>query len=182
MNNHKIHPEPLKTSLEPWKTNIEPQKTNLEPWKTIKTDLEKWKTNLNPWKPIKTDMEPWKTNLEPSKLTWSCTGWLWVVQVVTGDSQEKVMIFRDKQTLHHNIYIIIILIIVITIITNSLKSFMLGLVRAVSATPSLRSGSCGTNTDCKYPGSKICVTGFVSRISFREKCAICYQTEINISL
>ena len=54
-------------------------------------------------------MEPWKTNLEPSKLTWSCTGWLWVVQVVTGDSQEKVMIFRDKQTLHHNIYIIIIL-------------------------------------------------------------------------
>jgi len=88
--------------------------------------------------------------------------------------------------LHFNIIIIIIiiiiLIIVITIITNSLKSFMLGLVRAVSATPSLRSGSCGTNTDCKYPGSKICVTGFVSRISFREKCAICYQTEINISL
>ena len=31
--------------------------------------------------------------------------WLWVVQVVTGDSQEEVMIFRDKQTLHHNIYI-----------------------------------------------------------------------------
>ena len=29
-----------------------------------------------------------------------------MVQVVTGDSQEKVMIFRDKQTLHHNIYII----------------------------------------------------------------------------
>ena len=80
------------------------------------------------------------------------------------------------------IIIIIILIIVITIITNSLKSFMLGLVRAVSATPSLRSGSCGTNTDCKYPGSKICVTGFVSRISFREKCAICYQTEINSHL
>ena len=43
-------------------------------------------------------MEPCKTNLEPSKLTWSCTGWLWVVQVVTGDSQEEVMIFRDKQT------------------------------------------------------------------------------------
>ena len=89
--------------------------------------------------------------------------------------------------LHFNIIliiiiIIIILIIVITIITNSLKSFMLGLVRAVSATPSLRSGSSGTNTDCKYPGSKICVTGFVSRISFREKCAICYQTEINSHL
>ena len=32
-----------------------------------------------------------------------------MVQVVTGDSQEKVMIFRDKQTLHHNIYIAIII-------------------------------------------------------------------------
>ena len=31
-----------------------------------------------------------------------------MVQVVTGDSQEEVLIFRDKQTLHHNIYIIII--------------------------------------------------------------------------
>ena len=39
-----------------------------------------------------------KTNLELYR----------VVQVVTGDSQEKVMIFRDKQTLHHNIYITII--------------------------------------------------------------------------
>ena len=38
------------------------------------------------------------------------TGWLWVVQVVTGDSKEEVMIFRDKHTLHHNIYIIIIVI------------------------------------------------------------------------
>ena len=28
-----------------------------------------------------------------------------MVQVVTGDSKEEVMIFRDKQTLHHNIYI-----------------------------------------------------------------------------
>ena len=48
------------------------------------------------------------------------TGWLWVVQVVTGDSQEEVMIFRDRQTLHHNIYIItnIILTIIITIIIN----------------------------------------------------------------
>ena len=65
----------------------------------------------NPWKPIKTDIEPWKTNLEPSKLTWSCTRWLWVNQVVTRDSQEEVMILRDKHThkdtLHHNIYIII---------------------------------------------------------------------------
>ena len=82
------------------KTDLEPWKTNLEPWKTIRT-------NLNHWKPIKTEMEPWKTNLEPSKLTWSCRGWLWGVQVVTGDSQEEVMIFRDRQTLHHNIYIII---------------------------------------------------------------------------
>ena len=32
--------------------------------------------------------------------------------MVTGDSQEKVMIFRDKQTLHHNIYIINIIIII----------------------------------------------------------------------
>ena len=43
-------------------------------------------------------MEPWKTNLEPSKLTCSCTGWLWVVQVVTGDSQEEVPIFRKTPT------------------------------------------------------------------------------------
>ena len=43
-------------------------------------------------------MEPCKTNLEPSKLTWSWTGWLWGVQVVTGDSQEEVIIFRDPQT------------------------------------------------------------------------------------
>ena len=31
-----------------------------------------------------------------------------MVQVVTGDSQEEVLIFRYTQTLHHNIYIIII--------------------------------------------------------------------------
>ena len=60
-------------------------------------------------------MEPWKTNLQPSKLSRSCTGWLWVVQVVTGDSQEEVLIFRDKQTLHHNIYIIILTIIIIIV-------------------------------------------------------------------
>ena len=43
-------------------------------------------------------MKPLKTNLEPSKLTRGCTGWLGVVQVVTGDSQEEVMIFRYKHT------------------------------------------------------------------------------------
>ena len=48
-----------------------------------------------------------KTNLELYR----------VVQVVTGDSQEKVMIFRDKQTLHHNIYIIIILTIIMIIVS-----------------------------------------------------------------
>ena len=35
--------------------------------------------------------------------------------VVTGDSQEEVMIFRYTHTLHHNIYIIIIIAIIITI-------------------------------------------------------------------
>ena len=58
-----------------------------------------------------------KTNLEPSQLTRSCTGWFWVVQVITGDSQEEVMIFcykhTDKQTLHHYIYIIITTAIII---------------------------------------------------------------------
>ena len=82
------------------KTDLEQWKTNLEPWKTIKT-------NLNHWKPIKTEMEPWKTNLELSKLTWSCRGWLWGVQVVTGNSQEEVMIFRDTQTDKHFIIIYI---------------------------------------------------------------------------
>jgi len=81
---------------QPWTS-----KTNLEPWKS--------KTNLNPWKSVITDMEPWKTNLQPSKLTRSWTGWLWVV---TGDSQEEVLIFRDKQTLHHNIYISTTIIVI----------------------------------------------------------------------
>ena len=52
-------------------------------------------------------MKPYNPNLEPSKLTQSCTGWLWVVQVVTGDSQEEVMIFRDKETNTHFIIIYI---------------------------------------------------------------------------
>ena len=48
-----------------------------------------------------------------TKLTWSWTGWLWGVQVVTGDSQEEVMIFRYRQTeLHHNIYIIIMIVFI----------------------------------------------------------------------
>ena len=33
--------------------------------------------------------------------------------MVTGDSQEEVMIFRHRHTLHHNIYIIIIIIIIV---------------------------------------------------------------------
>ena len=61
----------------------------------LRHPVETWKTNLKPWKPIKTNMEPWKTNLVPSKLTRSCTEWLWWVQLVTGDSQEEVIIFRD---------------------------------------------------------------------------------------
>ena len=47
-----------------------------------------------------------KTNLELDRVVMG-------VQVVTGDSKEEVIIFRDTQTLHHNIYII-------TIITNLL--------------------------------------------------------------
>ena len=40
-----------------------------------------------------------KTNLELDRVVMG-------VQVVTGDSQEEVLIFRDKQThMHHNIYI-----------------------------------------------------------------------------
>ena len=60
-----------------------------------------------------------KNQSGPSKLTWSWTGWFWGVQVVTGDSQEEVIIFRDRQTdrhtLHHNTYIVIVIIIVIII-------------------------------------------------------------------
>ena len=42
-----------------------------------------------------------KTNLELYRVVMG-------VQLVTGDSQEEVIIFRDKQThMHHNIYIII---------------------------------------------------------------------------
>ena len=71
-------------------------------------------------------MKPLKTNLEPSKLTRGCTGWLGVVQVVTGDSQEEVMIFCDKHTnrhtVHHNSYIITMTII-ITIVTDHLVHF-----------------------------------------------------------
>ena len=34
--------------------------------------------------------------------------------MVTGDSQEEVLIFRDKQTLHHNIYIVTIIDIAVS--------------------------------------------------------------------
>ena len=41
-----------------------------------------------------------KTNLELDRVVMG-------VQVVTGDSQEEVLIFRDTQThMHHNIYIV----------------------------------------------------------------------------
>ena len=46
-------------------------------------------------KPLKTYKNQHGTE---TKLTRSCTGWLWGVQVVTGDPQEEVLIFRDKQT------------------------------------------------------------------------------------
>ena len=43
--------------------------------------------------------------------------------MVTGDSQEEVIIFRDRQTdrqtLHHNIYIIIIIIILFFLVPGS---------------------------------------------------------------
>ena len=51
--------------------------------------------------------------------------------MVTGDSQEEVLIFRykqtDRQTLHHNIYIIIISlnIIIIIIIKSSLNNIII---------------------------------------------------------
>ena len=106
-------------------------KTNLEPWKNIKT-------NLNHWKPIKTEMEPWKTNLEPSKLTRSCRGWLWVVQVVTGNSQEEVMIFCDTQTDRH--FIIIYISSIVTIISIIISISIIKILR-VSA-PQDRSCSC----------------------------------------
>ena len=38
-----------------------------------------------------------------------------MVQVVTGDSQEEVLIFRDRQTLHHYIYININMMLIMTI-------------------------------------------------------------------
>ena len=63
-----------------------------------------------------------KTNLELYRVVMG----LWVVQVVTGDSQEEVMIFCDKHTnrhtLHHNSYIITMAII-ITIVTDHLVHF-----------------------------------------------------------
>ena len=78
---------------QPWTS-----KTNLEPWKS--------KTNLNPWKSVITDMEPWKTNLQPSKLTRSCTGWLWVV---TG-GYRRLPGGSDHFSLQTNRYFIIIYI------------------------------------------------------------------------
>ena len=52
-----------------------------------------------------------KTNLELDRVVMG-------VQVVTGDSQEEVLIFRDTQThMHHNIYINIIINIIIIIIS-----------------------------------------------------------------
>ena len=72
-----------------------------------------------------------KTNLELYR----------VVQVVTGDSQEKVMIFRDKQTLHHNIYIIIVIITILIIIIHHQMQMMqlIDLMTSVSA-PTTKEG------------------------------------------
>ena len=36
--------------------------------------------------------------LKKSEIRITLTGWLWGVQVVTGDSQEEVIFFRDRQT------------------------------------------------------------------------------------
>ena len=63
-----------------------------------------------------------------------------MVQVVTGDSQEEVMIFRDKQTLHHNIYIIIIvatikviiIIVAIIIIIITIVAIILNIIIIVA--------------------------------------------------
>ena len=116
LNNHKNWPRTMKnhkTPAETVKTSLEQPKTNLELWKPIKTDLELWKTKLKPGKPIKADMEPWKTNLEfwkPWKLTWSCTGGLWMVNrwLQKTPRRKWSFFFTNKQTLHHNVYITMI--------------------------------------------------------------------------
>ena len=67
--------------------------------KSLKTYKNRNVTMKNQFRTIKTNPE--------------CRGWLWVVQVVTGNSQEEVMIFRYRQTeLHHNIYIIIMIVFI----------------------------------------------------------------------
>ena len=72
---------------------------------TIKTHLGPWKTNLNPWKPIWNHEKPIQTVKNHENQPGVVQGGYGWLQVVTGDSKEEVMIFRDKQTLHHNIYI-----------------------------------------------------------------------------
>ena len=53
-----------------------------------------------------------KTNLELDRVVMG-------VQVVTGDSQEEVLIFRDTQThMHHNIYITIIITVNFVVIQH----------------------------------------------------------------
>ena len=60
-----------------------------------------------------------KTNLELDRVVMG-------VQVVTGESQEELLIFRDTQThMHHNIYINIIINIIIISIIMSWKNTML---------------------------------------------------------
>ena len=58
--------------------------------KPLKTYKNRYGTMKNQSRTIKTNPELYR--------------WFWLVQVVTGNSQEEVMIFRYRQTLHHNIY------------------------------------------------------------------------------
>ena len=72
-----------------------------------------------------------------------------MVQVVTGDSQEKVMILRDKQTLHHNIYIIIIIVIIIKVCVGAMVDRKEGLISVPVVENLLR--TCGLPTNGQLP-------------------------------
>ena len=72
-----------------------------------KTHLGPWKTNLNPWKPIWNHEKPIQTVKNHENQPGVVQGGYGWLQVVTGDSREEVIIFRDKQTDRHFIIIYI---------------------------------------------------------------------------
>ena len=160
MKNHKNPPGAITKNT--W--NHEKPTWNLK--KTIKPTWNQHKPTCNHEKPILNCEKPWK-------LTWSCTGW-W--QVVTGghprlqEGSDHFSWHTDKQTLHHNIYIIAITIIIV--ISNNLSP---------SSSPSTPSRSLSKSAHLVTPPSGVPLHHFqLSRKQQHQLLSIINYTFLNI--